>query len=108
VPGSVLAAYTSSRHWSGGSTLPLGLFRFDRQEAAALGQSRAFVLDARRLAYMPIDSQWFPHLERPDRGLQGRAPKRMQQTIWKAAEELLTRHAELVEQLGPLWPAGRH
>jgi hypothetical protein len=30
------------------------LFSFDRRQAAALGQARAFVLDTRRLAYLPI------------------------------------------------------
>jgi hypothetical protein len=102
----MLAAYTTSQPWPTDSASPLGLFRFDRREAAALGQARAFVLDTRRLAYLPITSQWFPRFGQPGMGVQGRAPKRLQQTICQAAEELLTRHAELVERLGPLWPRG--
>lgn len=102
--GSIVAAYTTSRPWPGGITLPRGVFRFDRQEAAALGQARAFMLDVRRLAYVPIAARWFPHLDRPDRGIQGRAPKSTRQKIWREAEEPLTRHSELIERLGPFWP----
>jgi len=102
----MLAAYTTSQPWPTASASPLGLFRFDRREAAALGQTHAFVLDTRRLAYLPITSQWFPSFGQPGMGVQGRAPMRLQQTIGQAAEELLTRHAELVERLGPLWPRG--
>jgi hypothetical protein len=105
-PASVLAAYTTSQPWPPDSPSPLGLFRFDHREATALGQARAFVLDTRRLAYPPITSRWFPHFADPGMGIQGRAPKRLQRTIWQAAEELLTRHTELVERLGPLWPRG--
>jgi hypothetical protein len=103
-PGSVVAAYTTSRPWPDGIAQPRGLFQFNSQEAAALGQARAFVLDARRLAYVPINTQWFPHLDRPDRGVHGRAPKHLRQKISYAAEELITRHTELIERLGPLWP----
>jgi hypothetical protein len=101
--GSIIAAYTTSRPWSDGIAQPRGLFRFDRQEAAALGQARAFVLDTRRLAYVPINARWFPHLDRPDRGVQGRAPQHLRQRIWREAEELITRRTELIERLGPLW-----
>jgi hypothetical protein len=58
--GSVVAAYTTSRPWSDGIAKPRGLFRFDRHEAAALGRARAFVLDARRLAYVPINPTMVP------------------------------------------------
>jgi len=102
-PGALLAAYTTSRPWPANAAPPLGVYRFDRQEAAALGQARAFVLDARRIAYLPITPLWFPHLGHPGGGVQGRAPKPLQRSIWTVAEDLLTRHAELVEKLGPLW-----
>jgi hypothetical protein len=99
-------AYTTSQPWPGGIARPPGLFEFDQREAAALGQARAFVLDARRLAYLPINARWFPDLNRPNQGIQGRAPKQMRRKIWEVAEELMIRHAELIERLGPLWPAG--
>ena len=105
--GRVLAAYTTTRPWSGGAAQPLGVFRFDRQQAAALGQRRAFVLDARRLAYVDMARSWFPHLDRPDRGILGHAPRVTRQSIGQVAEDLLTRHAELVEKRGPLWPGRR-
>ena len=106
-PGALLAAYTTSRPWPANIASPLGVFRFNRQEAATLGQARAFVLDARRIAYVPITPEWFPRLGDPGLGVQGRAPKALQRSIWTVAEDLLTRHAELVERLGPLWPGKR-
>lgn len=105
--GALLAAYTTSRPWPADAAPPLGVFRFDRQQAVALGQARAFVLDARRIAYVPITPEWFPRLGQPGLCVQGRAPKALQRSIWEVAEDLLTRHAELVEKLGPLWPGRR-
>ncbi len=41
----VMVAYTTSQPWSG--PLPPGVIAFDSEEAASLGQARAFVLDLR-------------------------------------------------------------
>jgi len=54
----VMIAYTTSQPWTG--SLPQGALVFDREEAASLGQARAFVLDLRRLAYLPLTATWFP------------------------------------------------
>ena len=54
----VMTAYTTSQTWAG--ALPHGVIAFDSAEAAGLGQTRAFVLDLRRLAYLPITVAWFP------------------------------------------------
>jgi len=45
----VMVAYTMSQPWAG--PLPQGVIAFDSTEAAGLGQTCAFVLDLRRLAY---------------------------------------------------------
>ena len=47
-------AYTTSRLWDG--PLPPWVRTFDRMRAAPLGQSRPFVLDARRLAALHISA----------------------------------------------------
>ncbi len=70
----VMAAYTTSQPWTG--ALPQGVLSFDRSAAASLGQSRAFVLDLRRLAYLPLTVAWFPRLTEPDAGVLGRAQSR--------------------------------
>ena len=105
-PASMLAAYTTSQPCATDSAAPLGLFRFDCEQDAVFGQVRAFVLDTRRLAYLPITLQWFHRFDRLGMGVQCRAPKHLQQTIWQVAKALLTRHVELVERRGPLWPRG--
>jgi hypothetical protein len=101
---SALIAYTTSQPWTA-AALPPGLFVFDRQTAASFGQARAFVLDLRRFAFVPITPVWFPWLDEAG-GLQGRASPHWQQQLKLAAEALLTRRPELIERLGPLWPRG--
>jgi hypothetical protein len=48
-----VAAYTTSQPWQH-EIIPPGIVIFDRTEALSLGQDRAFVLDLRRLAFLPI------------------------------------------------------
>jgi hypothetical protein len=101
---STLVAYTTSQAWMQAARPP-GLFVFDQQTAASFGQARAFVLDLRRLAFLPITPSWFPWLDEPG-GIQGRASPHWQQQLKQAAEALLARRPELIERLGPLWPRG--
>ncbi len=103
---SALVAYTTSQPWPYPS-YPLGVHGFDRQAAKDVGQARAFVLDLRRLAFLPVALDWFPRLDQPGAGVEGRLPKRQQRAFWRDAEELLTRRSDAIERLGPLWPAGR-
>lgn len=103
---SALVAYSTSQAWKQPARPP-GLFVIDRQEAAAFGQARAFVLDLRRLAYIPVTPAWFPWLDQPGGGIQGRVTARWEQQFKRAAEELLTRRPEIIERLGPLWPPGQ-
>jgi hypothetical protein len=50
---TALMAFTTSQPWTS-PTRPPGLFVFDRQAAAALGQGRASVMDLRR----PATQSW--------------------------------------------------
>jgi hypothetical protein len=103
---SAISAYTTSQPWSS-EAMPLGVRAFDRQEAAALGQSRPFVLDMRRLAFVPITPAWFPQVDQPGHGIQGHAPQALRRQLEQTAAELATRHGENVERLGTLWPRGK-
>lgn len=101
---SALMAYTTSRPWPPDVPLPLGVLTFDRDVATRYGQSRAFVMDLRRIAFVPVTPAWFPRIEQPGHGIQGRALKAEQRHFRQLAHELATRHGALVERLGPLWP----
>jgi hypothetical protein len=104
---SALMGYTTSQPWSSEVAPPLGVFAFNRDAAVGFGQSRAFVMDLRRLAFVPLTPAWFPRLDQPGHGIQGHAPKQQQRRFWKTAEGFLARHGEIVERLGPLWPDER-
>ena len=80
------------------------MLAFDREAAASFGQSRAFVMDLRRIAFVPVPPTWFPRLEQTGNGIQGHAPKAHQRTFRYIANNLLMRHGESVDRLGPLWP----
>lgn len=100
---TALSAYTTSQPWRNGA-LPLGVFAFNRQAAALVGQNRGFVMDLRRLAAVPVTPAWFPRLNQPDQGIHGHMPKDQQLRYLQVVEDLLTCRSELVERLVPLWP----
>jgi hypothetical protein len=103
VPGGygLMAAYTTSQPWSG--ALPQGVVVFDAAEAASLGQARAFVLDLRRLAYLPLTATWFPRLGEMGAGVLGRAPKALRAQVNAMMIELAKRRPESLGRSGPLW-----
>jgi hypothetical protein len=97
----VIVAYTTSQPWVG--ALPQGVIAFDRAEAASLGQTRAFVLDLRRLAYLPLTTAWFPRAGEAPTGVLGRAPKPLRDRAAAIAADLVKRRPETLSRTGPLW-----
>jgi hypothetical protein len=97
----VMAVYTTSQPWVG--ALPQGVIAFDSAEAAGLGQARAFVLDLRRLAYLPLTAAWFPRVAEEGAGVLGRAPKALRDRVNTMATELVKRRPETLSRSGPLW-----
>lgn len=97
----VMVAYTTSQPWSG--ALPQGVIAFDSAQAANLGQARAFVLDLRRLAYLPLTATWFPRIGEDGAGLLGRAPKVLRDRVNAMVTELVKRRPETLSRSGPLW-----
>ena len=100
----VMAAYTTSQPWTG--PLPQGVVAFDREAAAGLGQARAFVLDLRRLAYLPLTAAWFPRVGEVDAGILRRAPKSLRDRLNAITTEVVKRRHETLSRSGPLWGAG--
>ena len=64
-----MVAYTTSRTWFGPK--PPGVRVFERAEVKSMGQDRAFTLDLRRIALLPVTEDWFPFLGRADKGYSG-------------------------------------
>jgi hypothetical protein len=102
---AIFLAYTTSRLWEG--PRPFGVHSFDRQAAAAMGQSRSFTLDLRRMALVPATEEWFPDLASANRGIVGHAPERIRAELEVTTKDLARRRPELIERLGPLWPGRR-
>lgn len=94
--------YTTTQPWPQGAALPPGVIRAQARQAAQAGQ-RPFLLDARRIAYLPVERAFFPDLEQPGRGIQGTASVGFQRHIERAVVELL-QTPELLELLGPERP----
>jgi hypothetical protein len=95
-----IVAYTTSQAWTGAR--PPGVVTFSAEEAAQLGQARGFVLDLRRMAYVPLTTTWFPRLEEPGNGVLGRASRALRGRLDAIALELATRRPEVLTKLGPL------
>jgi hypothetical protein len=95
-----LIAYTTSQPWPRGTPLPFGVRIFTREEAAALGQQRAFRLHLNRQARVPLTTQWFPNLDTANQGVIAMAPARLRQELYEIAIELDKRYRLNVERLG--------
>jgi len=98
---AALLAYTTSTGLVFDDPQPLGLWRFSEAEARALGQERAFRLDLKVLAAVPISPRWFPRLGAPGDAVLGRAPKRLRDAIAAELAKLLRQRPEAVERRGP-------
>ena len=100
----VMVAYTTSQPWAG--ALPQGVIAFGSEEAAGLGQARAFVLDLRRLAYLPLAAPWFPRVGETGAGVLGRAQETLRRRVNAMVTELARRRPETLSRSGPLWEPG--
>ena len=96
----VLTIYTTSVLGDLQSPTPIGVIRVLADEAKALGQ-KPFVLDARRIALLPLTVDWFPALSNPQRGIVTIAPASFQKQVTQAAYAAASR-AVHIELLGPV------
>jgi len=84
----VMVAYTTSQLWPATIPLPAGARLFDREEAARLNQSRAFMLRPDVLAELPVTEVWFPDLAPPGQGAIAVAPARLRDALTALATNL--------------------
>jgi hypothetical protein len=95
-----LLAYTTSQPWPSGVPLPAGARLFDFDEAAALNQSRPFILRLDILAKLPLNADWFPHIHTPDQGVIAVGPARLRDEISDLAMHLVRRHRAVIRMRG--------
>jgi hypothetical protein len=96
---TAMGLFTTTVPWPSDRALPLGIIRVDEQEASRMGQ-RPFVLDARKIGFMPIRPDFFPRLETDGHGILGTASPRFQADVQNALVTLAGR-PDLVVRLGP-------
>jgi hypothetical protein len=82
--------YTTTARWPVEAARPLGVMPIDERQAQAIGQ-KPFAIDVRTAAALPITIEFFPHLERADRGIQGLASAGLSRKIESVLDELRRR-----------------
>lgn len=100
-PTELMLAYTSSGAWRGAALpqRPIGVIEFDDTAAAELNQ-RAFHLDLRCLARVPLLLAWLPDWDKPDRGVVAVASRAVKDQILTEAERLTRSSPEIIEVRG--------
>jgi hypothetical protein len=96
---TVMAVYTTTTPWQSGVRLPLGVIPIESEIAQKMKQ-RSFVMDARKVAFVPANPNFFPRLETPDKGIIHTASRRFHMHVQNVLVELAKR-PELVVKLGP-------
>jgi hypothetical protein len=96
----VMLAYTTSQPWPSTVPLPVGARLFDREEAARLNQSRAFMLRLDVLAKLPVTEAWFPDLALPGQGVIAVASARLRAELTDLAMNLVRRRRSLIQMRG--------
>jgi hypothetical protein len=101
---AVVVVYTTTSPIPAGQAKPRGVITVSQTNAAEAGQRRAFLIDGRRIAFLRVEDAFFPHLNRPDRGVVARAPRRRHNAVMRMLADLFDEPA-LIELLGPERPA---
>lgn len=78
-----------------------GIIAFPQAQAEALGQRKAFRLNLRRLAWLPVTPVWFPDIASATRGITGRAPRELRRDIQAAFDSMAKREPGRIDRLGP-------
>ena len=96
---ALVAVYTTSRP-RGDRPRARGEIEVTAERAVEYGQRNAFRIDVRRVAVLPVDLDFFPDLEKPDHGIQGRS-EHLADVAERLLRQIIGETPELVEFLGP-------
>jgi hypothetical protein len=96
---TVMSIYTTTTPLEPGVKYPLGIIPVEPTMAQKMNQ-KGFVMDARKIAFIPVNSAFFPRLADPDKGIIYTAAERFHQLVQNTLMKLAKR-PELVVKLGP-------
>jgi len=99
---TVMAIYTTTTAWEPGARLPLGVLPIGSEIAQKMRQ-KSFVMDARKVAFVPATPRFFPRLDFSDKGIIHTASRSFHGLVQNTLLEL-ARRPELVVKLGPDGP----
>ncbi len=95
----VMSIYTTTVVWDSSTRLPPGVIPVEPSAAAAMNQ-KGFVMDVRKVAFIPVTAAFFPRLSEPGRGVVHTASQRFHALVQNTLMQLAKR-PELVVRLGP-------
>jgi hypothetical protein len=96
---TVMSLYTTTAPWEPGSPLPPGIIPVEPAVAEKMKQ-KGFVIDVRKIAFIPVTAAFFPRLAEPQKGIVHTASKRFHQLV-EDSLMLLAKRPELATKLGP-------
>lgn len=102
---TVMSLYTTTRAWETGVPPPLGIIPVAADMAARMKQ-KPFVIDARRIAFVPVTEDFFPRLRSPAGAAVFAAEKPFRRQVENVLAKLAQR-PDLVQLLGPDAPTRR-
>jgi hypothetical protein len=103
---TVMSIYTTTTPWEPDIKLPLGIIPVEPAMAQKMNQ-KTFVMDARKIAFIPVTRAFFPRLVKPDKGIINSATEHFHQLVQNTLMKLAKR-PELVVKLGPDIPGQRN
>jgi hypothetical protein len=96
---TVMSIYTTTAQWEPGARLPLGVILVEPAMAQKMNQ-KGFVMDVRKVAFIPVNLAFFPRLGEPGKGIVHTASQHFHQLVQNTLMQLAKR-PELVVKLGP-------
>jgi len=96
---TVMSLYTTTAQWDSNAPLPLGVIPVTGAAAAKMNQ-KPFVIDARRIAFVPATDDFFPRLHGPENAIVYEATRGFRRHVENVLAEL-ARRPDLVQLLGP-------
>ena len=102
-PTALVLYTTTSDNWMRQNEGREGYFQFDEVQARRMGQDREFMIEAVRVARLPLNQTFFPEINnRSNRaGVVGAAPKAVQQEITSTLIDIAKNRPHTIDRSGP-------